>query len=283
MRHEKYYKILRYILSTLALTGLIFYAFYSYLFNQEISKTILNIETRVLEMGDNNLILQKELSTERGKNTEFQTQIGQIVGTVSNLDKLSKTDKELLQKYSKVYFLNEHYVPSELVAIPKQYLFDNTRFMQIHAKVLPKLEQLILDAEKDGVPLKIISAYRSFGDQTILKNGYSVVYGSGANRFSADQGYSEHQLGTTVDFTTPKTGTSFDLFKNTESYKWLLENAHIYGFILSYPEENEFYEFEPWHWRFVGVNLAKRLKEDGQSFYNVNQSVIDAYLLSIFD
>lgn len=283
MKHEKFHKIFRYILSILALAGLLFYAYYSYIFNQEINSTILNIESKTLEMGDNNFMLQKELSTERGRNTEFQTQIGQIVGTVSNLDKLAKTDKELLQKYSKVYFLNEHYVPSDLAVIPEEYLFDKSRSMQIHAKVLPKLEELILDAEKDGIPLKIISAYRSFGDQTALKNGYSVVYGSGANRFSADQGYSEHQLGTTIDFTTPKTGTSFGLFKNTESYKWLLDNAHNYGFILSYPEENQFYEYEPWHWRFVGINLAKRLKEDGESFYNVNQSIIDAYILSIFD
>jgi D-alanyl-D-alanine carboxypeptidase len=87
-----------------------------------------------------------------------------------------------------------------------------------------------------------------------LKSQYRVTYGAGtANSFSADQGYSEHQLGTTVDFTTPKVGGTLTGFDKTDSYKWLQNNAYKYGFILSYPSSNGYYIFEPWHWRFVGL------------------------------
>lgn len=227
--------------------------------------------------------LSNELETEKYKNSLFSGQIKEITGTIGTLDKLAKTDKELLQKYSKVYFLNEHYVPDGLKEIPLDYLYEKDRTMQIHEQVSPYLESMIKDATNSGVDLKIISAYRSFGEQSVLKTGYAVSYGTGANKFSADQGYSEHQLGTTVDFTTTKTGADFSQFKNTATYKWLKDNAYKYGFILSYPEENNYYQFEPWHWRFVGRKLADMIHIEGLHFYDLSQSKIDAYLISIFD
>ena len=110
-----------------------------------------------------------------------------------------------------------------------------------------------------------------------------VTYGSGANQFSADQGFSEHQLGTTIDFTTPELGANFDNFKSSSAYDWLLSNAYKYGFVISYPEGNNYYQFEPWHWRFVGKGLAKRLYEDGEYFYDLDQRTIDSYLINIFN
>ena len=86
------------------------------------------------------------------------------------------------------------------------------------------------------------------------------MYGSGANSFSADQGYSEHQLGTTVDFSTSSLGGSLNGFDQTEAYEWLDKNAHRFGFILSYSKDNAYYIYEPWHWRFVGKDLALYIK-----------------------
>ncbi|NIQ05864.1 MAG: M15 family metallopeptidase, partial [Candidatus Korarchaeota archaeon] len=80
------------------------------------------------------------------------------------------------------------------------------------------------------------------------------------------QGYSEHQLGTTVDLTTTEIGGPYESFAGTEAYEWLQKHAHRYGFILSYPEENEFYIFEPWHWRFVGTDLARDLERHDETF-----------------
>ncbi len=110
-----------------------------------------------------------------------------------------------------------------------------------------------------------------------------MQYGAGANTFSADQGYSEHQLGTTVDFSSDEIGGGLTDFQNTKAFAWLEENAHRYGFTLSYPEANEYYIYEPWHWRFVGQELADDLYDDGKHFYDYDQRTIDEYLISIFD
>jgi D-alanyl-D-alanine carboxypeptidase len=110
-----------------------------------------------------------------------------------------------------------------------------------------------------------------------------VVYGSGANAFSADQGYSEHQLGTAADVTTNTLAGGLDGFDATPAYKWLTANAYKYGFILSYPQGNGYYEYEPWHWRFVGKKLARYLHTTNERFYDLDQRTIDSYLINIFD
>ncbi|MEX0917880.1 MAG: M15 family metallopeptidase [Candidatus Paceibacterota bacterium] len=224
-----------------------------------------------------------ELREEKDRNDEFKDQINKIAGTVGDLDKLSKTDKELLQKYSKVYFLNEHYVPESLREIDDEWKYSEDRQHQLHSKVIPFFENMLEDAKDDGINLWVVSAYRSFEYQSQLKGAYTVTYGSGANTFSADQGFSEHQLGTTVDFTTNGLGGGLQGFGNTPAYEWLTKNAHKYGFVLSYPEDNSHYIFEPWHWRFVGTELADDMHDDGTHFYDEPQREIDQYLLHIFD
>jgi LAS superfamily LD-carboxypeptidase LdcB len=227
--------------------------------------------------------LSDSLNTEIYKNTLFSGQINDISNTVGKLDKLSKTDKELLQKYSKIYFLNENYVPASLTEVPSEFIFEKDKEIQIHTKVLPYLTSLIKAAAFDGINLKIISGYRSFGEQITLKDNYTVTYGSGANKFSADQGYSEHQLGTTLDFTTVELGLDFTAFEKSNAYKWLSDNAYKYGFILSYPKGNTYYQFEPWHWRFVGKDLGLMLHEENKYFYDIDQRTLDNYLINIFD
>src|SRR5262249_29677908 len=159
----------------------------------------------------------------------------------------------LLQKYSKVYFLNEHYVPDSLTQIDQSYVYSDSKTQQIHTKVWPHLKTMMDAAKSAGVELYVASAYRSFSEQSSLKSQYTVTYGAGANKFSADQGYSEHQLGTAIDFLTTGQGGQLDGFDKTNAYTWLKNNAYQYGFELSYPQGNSYYVFEPWHWRFVGV------------------------------
>lgn len=213
----------------------------------------------------------------------FASQIEDIQGAVGILEKLSQTDLELLKKYSKVYFLNENYIPDSFVKIDPKYTYDPRKDYLVYSKIWYFLQDMLTAAEDDGIELKIISAYRSFGTQSELKSSYTVIYGYGANRFSADQGYSEHQLGTTLDFTTPEIGADYLKFDETTAYQWLLENAYKYGFILSYPENNQYYEFEPWHWRFVSRPLAEKLHREGKNFYDLDQRKIDEYLISFFD
>ncbi len=227
--------------------------------------------------------LRENYSKEKQRNNEFEDQIDSLSGTLKDLNKLAKTDKELLQKYSKVYFLNENYMPKKLSRIRDEYLLKHDKPQYFHAEAIDYLQDMIKDAERDDIDLKIISAYRSFDEQSALKGQYTKIYGSGANTFSADQGYSEHQLGTTVDLTTPEVGGTYVKFADTKAYKWLQDNAYKYGFVLSYPENNNYYVFEPWHWRFVGKDLARYLHRKDKYFYELDQRKINEYLIDMFD
>jgi len=226
---------------------------------------------------------EQKYNEEKSKMDSFASQIGGIQGTVGTLEKLSQTDPELLKKYSKVYFLSENYVPESFVKIEPKYTYDSIKDYLIYARIWQFVHDMLIAADNDNIHIRVISAYRSFGTQSELKSSYTMVYGSGANEFSADQGYSEHQLGTTLDFSTEEIGASYLIFDKTTAYQWLLENAYKYGFILSYPEDNKYYQFEPWHWRFVGRSLAEKLHQEGKNFYDLDQREIDQYLISFLD
>jgi len=228
---------------------------------------------------------QQNLGTIQQQLGGVQSQVGGLSGTVSTIQKLSQIDPELLKKYSKVYFLNDNYVPAHLSEIPNAYEYSDTKQLLFVTQALPYLESMINAAASTGVILYVDSAYRSFAEQKALKGDYTMTYGAGtANSFSADQGYSEHQLGTAVDIITPGLGGVLDdSFIPTAANTWLTANAYKYGFELSYPKDNGYYVYEPWHWRFVGVKLATDLHNQGKNFYDMDQRVIDTYLVNIFD
>lgn len=211
-----------------------------------------------------------------------QDALDAMMGTLGLYQKLATTDRELLAKYSRVYFLNENYTPKLSITIPAVYTLQPEKEKMIMAEVWPFLKKMLDDAEATSTDLKIISAFRSFDTQSTLKSAYKVTFGSGSNTFSADQGYSEHQLGTTVDFSTVKLGINNLTFEKTPAYQWLTDNAYKYGFILSYPKNNAYYIFEPWHWRFVGKGLAQRLHDEKKNFYDMPQRDINEYLLTLF-
>lgn len=238
------------------------------------------LETARAEVGQ----LAEQLAAEREKNDALAQDKRQAERKADELEDLAKLDPELLSKYSKVFFLNENYEPPKLKEIPSALRSPEGKEMQIHREVLPYLTRLIEAAADDDVTIKVASAYRSFGQQAELKGSYSVTYGTGAaNRFSADQGYSEHQLGTTLDLTSPEIGGGLTGFAGTEAFAWLEENAYKYGFVLSYPEGNAYYVYEPWHWRFVGEDLARYIHKKKINFYDMDQRDIDSYLGEIFD
>jgi len=221
---------------------------------------------------------------EKSRIDDIAGQVGSITNVVSSIQKTNSVDLELLAKYSKVYFLNENYTPQKLSPIDVKYIDPSKKELLFLDKVLPHLEKMMADAYASSTDIKVLSTYRSYKTQGELKYNYTIIYGSGANKFSADQGYSEHQLGTAMDFTTSKMRQSLTTsFNKTPAYKWLTENAHKYGFILSYPRNNGFYQFEPWHWRFIGVDFATRLHDEGKVFYDLDQRLIDTYLLGFFD
>lgn len=240
------------------------------------SSTIEDIKDNLNDLAD-------DYADEQNRNEAFEDQIRDLSGTLGDLDKLAKIDKELLQKYSKVYFLNENYAPPKIEKINDRYVLSGKKDQFFDERALDYLEDMFRAARRDDIDLKVVSAYRSFDEQSSLKGQFTQVYGTGANAFSADQGYSEHQLGTTLDITVDSVGGTYTSFANTEAYAWLLDNAYRYGFILSYPQGNNFYIFEPWHWRFVGEELARDLQRSDEDFYSMDQRKIDEYRLRMFD
>ena len=190
-------------------------------------------------------VLSKVVEEEGFKNKTLEEKL-------LSLERLTKSDPYLLKKYSKVYFLDENYKPQETQVISSNYVLNKKTELKLHVDVMYFLVSMIEDAKKEGLNLLVLSSYRSFSDQASLKSQKKIIYGAGtANRFVAEQGYSEHQLGTTVDFTTPSIKVASIAFERTKEYEWLQNNAHKYGFVLSYPKGNAYYAYEPWHWRFV--------------------------------
>lgn len=245
---------------------------------------VTNLETYISNLELERTSLTDALTAEQEKNIGLERRVEELDDSLDELNKLSRIDPELLKKYSKVFFLSEHYEPTRLATITNKYLFNEDDEEKINSKVWPFLRKLLDEAEEDGIDLKVLSGYRSFATQSTIKAQYKVTYGAGtANQFSAEQGYSEHQLGTTVDFTNETAGAGLNGFQNTPAFEWLTKNAHKYGFVLSYPPGNTYYQYEPWHWRFVGVDLASDLKEDEKYFYDLDQRDIDKYLINIFD
>lgn len=153
--------------------------------------------------------------------------------------------------------------------LPKK--FENNlvdfRGVQIDKRIEESLSRMMNDASNESVNLWISSAFRSVKEQAeILDDEVSEYLKKGNSRreseklakeFVAEPGKSEHHTGLAIDFN----GVSND-FVNTNEYKWLCENAQNYGFILRYPEDKKDItgiNFEPWHFRFVGVNAAKNM------------------------
>jgi len=245
---------------------------------------IANLQADLATTTKDNQLLFAQLANQQNQNVNLGQTLSGIANTVGTLEKLSKTDRELLQKYSKVYFLSENYVPIQLTNIDQRYLQDKNKTMQFHSVALPFLTNMLDNAGSSGVTIQVASAYRSFGTQATLKSNYLVTYGTGANKFSAEQGYSEHQLGTAVDLSTPDPADSLLAisFDQTPAFNWLVNNAYRYGFILSYPKGNTYYQYEPWHWRFVGTQLATYLHNQNKNFYDLDQRQLDTYLADIF-
>ncbi|MCI9170973.1 MAG: M15 family metallopeptidase [Lawsonibacter sp.] len=119
-------------------------------------------------------------------------------------------------------------------------------------------------ARAEGVSLRSVSAYRSYAGQKVTYNNYLKKYKrSVVDSFSARPGHSEHQTGLALDINAASSRAHFE---NTPAFAWLKEHCAEYGFILRYDQGKEAvtgYRFEPWHYRYVGVEAAKACMEQG--------------------
>ena len=161
--------------------------------------------------------------------------------------------------------LSSEYQPWDLVSVRRAGIAGSGR---VRAKMIRDLKALALAARKAGKPLAVRSAWRSYDYQRSLFDSYVRRYGRvKAMQFSARPGHSEHQLGTTLDFTVGPGVPLSTKFGDSPAGKWLARNGWKYGFIMSYPKGKKSascYQYEPWHWRYFGRKLARRIHESGQ-------------------
>ena len=129
----------------------------------------------------------------------------------------------------------------------------------------------------DDVKLEVFSGYRSYAYQQEVFQRESVFHPDSADIYLARPGHSEHQLGTALDVIWPGLYVDSKDPRNLRAFDWLEMNAHMYGFVLSYPlrtiqvwpYDNRIYPldgefiYEPWHIRYVGVDLAKEMVDAG--------------------
>ncbi len=160
------------------------------------------------------------------------------------------------------------YVPIDLIASHVPQRVPGNESMQIRAAVSKALDVMFADAKQAGINLMLSSGYRSYTYQVGLYNGYVKSMGqAGADKISARPGHSEHQTGLAADIEPASRKCEIDAcFADTPEGKWLAEHAYEYGFIIRYPADKvdtTGYAYEPWHVRYVGIDLANELHKTG--------------------
>lgn len=174
----------------------------------------------------------------------------------------TNTNKILVNKY---YQADSNYVPNNLEAISTRYALNG---MKLVKEAKEAFESLSKDASKEGLSIIAMSTYRSYNYQVNLYNRYVREDGKEkADTYSGRPGHSEHQTGLAVDVYNKK--ENYTNFERTKEFNWMMEHAHEYGFILRFPKDKEDetgYIYESWHYRYVGKDAAKYIKENNISF-----------------
>jgi D-alanyl-D-alanine carboxypeptidase len=163
--------------------------------------------------------------------------------------------------------LTSNYKPDSLVKLNIPFsdsANDEERYMKLESS--KAIEELFNSAQKEGIKLLGMSAYRSYDLQKDIYYSKIIAVGKKeADRYVAKPGKSEHQTGLAIDVTNEDRW----FVKSAKEAQWLAENAHNYGFILRYTENKENITgvaYEPWHIRYVGKESAKKIYEEQITF-----------------
>lgn len=168
----------------------------------------------------------------------------------------------LVNKYN---YLRDDFVPNNLVEMTIPYSKEGIYLVE---EARDNFYKLVNKAKEEGLTIRAISAYRGYTYQKRLYDKYVEADGvNKADTYSARPGFSDHQTGLAID--VDNATSSFENFTNTKEYQWMLDNSYKYGFILRYPSGKESittYQFESWHYRYVGLKLAKKIKASNLTF-----------------
>ena len=173
---------------------------------------------------------------------------------------LSKGILILVNKYNR---LDSSFSPN-LVTMDSKYSREG---LKMEKEAYEHFKEMVDDARKDDIKIYNISSYRSYSSQSSLYTSYSNKDGvAKADTYSARPGHSEHQTGLATDIICASIGCKFE---ERKEYEWLKNNSYKYGFIIRYPKGKEYitgYTFEPWHYRYVGLDVAKYIYEHDITF-----------------
>jgi len=162
---------------------------------------------------------------------------------------------------NKFYSLPETFEPEEITDISLSYSYSGNKVSKVANDAYVDMAN---NAKNDGITLLANSTYRTYTRQDeIYKDFYYSKGLSYADSYAARPGHSEHQTGLALDIFTNGTSTT-ENFEKSDAYKWLIDNAHLYGFILRYPKGKEYltgYNYESWHYRYVGKEVAQKIKD----------------------
>ena len=197
-----------------------------------------------------------------------------------NLDKEDYVDPTIVDKFSIDMLINRHrkliddFVPNDLVTIDSKYASSND--CQSSRIAYNAFIEMYNKAESEGYQLVINSAYRSYQDQLDIIDTYRNAYGNSyVEKYVAREGFSEHQTGLAFDIGSRNS----NIFANSKEYEWMLNNAHLFGFVLRYDKRYEDitqFRNEPWHFRYVGKEIAKYL-------YEHNNMSLEEYFVLFLD
>ncbi len=176
---------------------------------------------------------------------------------------------------NKQHPVDEDYDPGTLVSLKSPYASGG----KLEERTAQALYAMMDEMRAAGISdVYVTSAYRTFTYQQYLYNKYiadeeakGLSHSEAvkeAERYSAPPGYSEHQTGFVVDFMTSTMSDLDESFERTAAFAWLSENCYRFGFILRYPKSADKiaitgYDYEPWHYRFVGREAATEIMKRG--------------------
>ena len=168
---------------------------------------------------------------------------------------LTNYNEMLVNKY---HLLNKDFQANDIVNVSSTYGYANN---SLNKEAYEAFKQLANDAKKEGHTIVILSSYRTYEYQEKLWNRDKD------DDYVARPGSSEHITGLAIDVSD--FNDKNDSFKDTESYTWMINNAHKYGYILRYPENKENitgYSYEAWHYRYLGIDLATKVYNEGITY-----------------
>ncbi|MDD3793818.1 MAG: alpha/beta fold hydrolase [Candidatus Gracilibacteria bacterium] len=226
-----------------------------------IFKSFLNGEN--LGFKDNYFFLTND---EKKRLEDENIEKDKIENTKLLLTKLDLKTDNSIQKFvtSNLSFTNKAYVPEDLVNIRGDYIYDAKGGTQKLRKEAKDALNLLAEAfyKHFNKKLSVVSAYRSYEYQVGIKAGGCP------DNLCAKAGFSEHQSGLAIDLFAASSDSEWKNSYLNNYYKWLYENAHLYGFHNTYQRglKVDGYEVEPWHWRYVGVEFATYLHDNDLTF-----------------